>query len=339
MSFYASGALPWTVSEDDEDRFRRILKRILVFFLLMTLIWPWLPVPKIERNVVLEVPQRLAKLVLENRRIPPPPPVEVKAAPEVPTPEIAKPKAEVSKPQKQEIVKPPIETTKRTEVARKKAAHTGLLALSDDLADLRDNAVSAKLNKELKPGPGLGAGTGPGVGTAGKGPAMGEGARNMIALNATKGSGGIAVSNVSQGTGGGGLAGRAGTQVNSPIGGGAGGGGGGRGGSGGASQGSAKGGGSGRSEEEIRLVLDRNKGAIQTIYRRALREDAGLQGKFVFIIKISPSGTVTDCQVLSSDLRSPELERKLVARIKQFDFGAKSVNITEMKYWYELAPS
>jgi len=29
MSYYASAALPWTVSEEDEQRFRTILRRLL----------------------------------------------------------------------------------------------------------------------------------------------------------------------------------------------------------------------------------------------------------------------------------------------------------------------
>lgn len=335
MSYYASGALPWTVSEEDETRFRRILKRILLFLLALCLIWPVLPVPKPDRQAIEEIPPRLAKLVLERQQLPPAPPVELKQ-PETVAKESKKAEPDKAKPEKPLVKKPTeqIETAKRVEAARQKASRSGLLAARDELADLRDNAVATKLNKDLKPGPGLGTGVGAGVGAGtAKGPAMGEGARAVIASNATSGSGGIAVSKLSQGTGGGGLAGRSTTQVNSPVGGGGG---------GGAGGGSVQRGGSGkasRSVEEIKLVFDRNKGSIYTLYTRALREDSTLQGKVVLRLTIAPSGQVIDCQILSTELRAPELERKLLARIKQFDFGAKAVDVMVVTYPIDFLPS
>ncbi len=71
-----------------------------------------------------------------------------------------------------------------------------------------------------------------------------------------------------------------------------------------------------RSIEEIKLVFERNKGAIYAIYNRALREDPSLQGKVVVELKIAPSGEVVDVRVLSSELKASELESKLLARIK-----------------------
>jgi TonB family protein len=95
----------------------------------------------------------------------------------------------------------------------------------------------------------------------------------------------------------------------------------------------------GRSLEEIKLVFDRNKGAIYTIYNRMLRNDPALQGKVVLKLTIAPSGQVLDCKIVSSELRSPELERKLVARIKQFDFGAKKVDTMVVTYPIDFLPS
>ena len=43
-------------------------------------------------------------------------------------------------------------------------------------------------------------------------------------------------------------------------------------------------------------------------------------------LKIAPSGQVIDLRIISSELKAPELERKLLARIRQFDFGAKDVD-------------
>ena len=338
MSFYYAAELPWTLSEEDEARFRRILKRILITFLLLSLAMPFLPVPKTDRKKIEDVPPRLAKLVLEQRQqvIAP---VAMKA-PEIETPvpkadEKPVPPKEVKKEIKKEILPPPTPPTKSIEVARKKAARSGLLAFSDDLADLRANAAPATLQKTAKLGPGLGTGSGPGIGKT-SGPALGAGARAIITSNVAGGSGGINTSKLSVGTGGGGLAGRATTQVNSPIGGGGGGGGGGEGGTltrGGRGDKAA------RSIEDIRLVFDRNKSAIYSIYSRVLREDPSLQGKVVLKITIAPSGQVSACQVVSSELHSPELERKLVARVLQFDFGAKNVGVMVVTYPVDFLPS
>ena len=80
-----------------------------------------------------------------------------------------------------------------------------------------------------------------------------------------------------------------------------------------------------RTREEIELVFDRNKSAIYAIYSRALRDNPALQGKVVLEVTIAPSGEVTDCRVISSELGDPDLERKLVARVKMFRFEDKDV--------------
>ena len=80
-----------------------------------------------------------------------------------------------------------------------------------------------------------------------------------------------------------------------------------------------------RSREEVELVFDKNKAAIYALYSRALRDNPALQGKVVLEVTISPSGDVTACRVVSSELNDPELERKLVARVKLFKFAAKDV--------------
>ena len=80
-----------------------------------------------------------------------------------------------------------------------------------------------------------------------------------------------------------------------------------------------------RSREEIEIVFDRNKSAIYALYNRALRDTPQLQGKVVVQLTIAPTGEVTDCRILSSELKNEELERKLVARIKMFRFDDKDV--------------
>ena len=42
-------------------------------------------------------------------------------------------------------------------------------------------------------------------------------------------------------------------------------------------------------------------------------------------LTIAPSGEVTDCRIVSTELGDSELERKLVARIRMFRFDARDV--------------
>jgi len=246
------------------------------------------------------------------------------------------------------------------DAARRKVAGIGLLAMKDDVQELHGAPIAVQMRTDIKQGPGVGTSSGVGVGAGNE---AGVPTRNLITSNATGGSGGINTAAYSKNTGGGGLAGRSTTMVEGVIGGGGGGGAGGGGargrgdgtgsgigGSGGNGTGSGPGGAGGnvakggggkasRSIEDVRLVFERNKGSIYAIYNRALREEPGLQGKVVLKLSISPEGQVTDVRIESSDLKAPELEAKLLARIRQFDFGAKDVNQMIVSYPVDFLPS
>jgi TonB family protein len=142
--------------------------------------------------------------------------------------------------------------------------------------------------------------------------------RALITSKVGMGSGGINTASMSRGYGGGtgALTGRETTQVTSNVGGGD-----------GRSEvrrtsGSGKG---ARSREEVELTFDKNKGAIYSIYSRALRDNPDLKGKVVLEITISPTGEVLNCVVISSELNNPDLERKLIARVKLFRFEPRDV--------------
>ena len=72
---------------------------------------------------------------------------------------------------------------------------------------------------------------------------------------------------------------------------------------------------------------------------RALREEPGLQGKVVLSLTIAPDGNVTTLRIVSSELKTPELEAKLLARIRQFDFGAKDVEVMVVSWPVDFLPS
>lgn len=347
---FPPAVLAWSGSAEDDERFRRILRNILILCLGFMLLMPWLPVKQVDRQSPQLLPPRMTKLLLDREPVPPPPvpkgeTVKPKEEAKSAAPEVAKeqPKAPVVEARRPEPNKAPGE---RLENARRRASGVGLLAMKDELAALHAAPAAVQMNKDIKPGPGVGTGTGPGVG-AGEGP--GVPTRSLITSNATGGSGGINTAGYSRDTGGGGLAGRSTTLVEGVAGGRGGGGlGGTAGGSGtGAGSGAGKGGTlqrgtsgkASRSIEEIKLVFERNKGAIYAIYNRALRDEPSLQGKVVLELKISPAGQVVDLRLVSSELKSPDLERKLLARIRQFDFGAKDVDAMTVTWPVDFLPS
>jgi TonB family protein len=310
-----------------------------------------LPVHEPDRTTVEPLPPRLAKLLLDRE---PPPPVLPKpekpvvrdqtkpARPDSTKPE---PRAPVVEARRPEPNKPPGE---KLENARARASGVGLLAMKNEIAEIHSAPAAVQMQKDIKPGAGVGVGVGPGVGS-GQGPGIPT--RNLITSNVTGGSGGLNTAAYSRDTGGGGLAGRSTTLVEGVAGGRGGGGpggnvygGAGRGGGvpganpGGNVQRGASGKAS-RSIEEIKLVFERNKGAIYAIYNRALREEPSLQGRVVLELKIAPSGQVTDLRIVSSELRAGELESKLLARIRTFDFGAKDVDFMTVTWPVDFLPS
>ena len=363
MASFRVASLPWATAADDEKRFQRIARWVLIVVLLLGTLMPWLPLPKMERVEVQPLPAPIAKLLLERVATPPAPPPKTEVT-DASKPETTKPEAAPDKPAPIKSQKPkeapvpearkPIEGKPPGEVAldnaRRKASGVGLLAMKDQLSEMTAAPVAVQLKQDIKPGPGVGTGVGVGVGA---GLEAGVPVRAMITSNATKGSGGINTAAYSKDTGGGGLAGRGTTLVEGVAGGGGGGGPGGGGGraGGGTGDGSGVGGGKGgtlqksgsgkasRSIEEIKLVFERNKGAIYAIYNRALRDDPALQGKVVLELKIAPSGEVAGLRIVSSELKAEELEKKLLARIRSFDFGAKDVEAMVVTWPVDFLPS
>jgi len=78
-----------------------------------------------------------------------------------------------------------------------------------------------------------------------------------------------------------------------------------------------------RTDEEIQIVFDRHKAALYRLYNRELRRNPTLQGQIVLKMVIEPDGSVSLCEVKSSDMDAPGLASKVVERVKLFDFGAK----------------
>jgi TonB family protein len=297
--YYRSYELPWENFPEDQDRFRRFLLIGLVTVAVLGLIFPFIHLPKPTVSAEEAVPPRLARIMSAEKPKPPPPKPV----------EQPKPKPE-AKPKPTDVPKP-------VDVRKKVENSAAMRAIKDELADLRDQLdTSALQNRTL---------------TA----AVGQDNRSERSLIASKvgtGSSGIVTANASRGfgSGAGALSDHNTIGVKSAIAADA------------ARNRATRTGTSGkasRSQEEIELVFDRNKGAIYALYSRALRERADLSGKLVLQLTISPAGDVTDCRVLSSELNDPELESKIVGRVRLFRFEAKDVEAITARKTIEFFPN
>jgi TonB family protein len=319
MSAYSHAALmPWELSAETDARFQRIVRLCLAVFLLFGIIMPYLPLPELIKKPVAEPPPRLATLIFEVRKTPPKPVPAPQIKPPEPEKQVKKPKPVTKKPVPPKVVKatPKPAPVKPKVSARKQAEQAGLLAMKDALADMRQNTVTSTLKK-----------TGNLSQAGGKARTTD---RAILTSGTTRSSGGIQTASLSRNTGGGQLAGRATTRVHSPSGNAP----------GGDTAGSSRGERSaGRSIEEIQMVFDRNKGAIFSVYNRALRKDPTLQGKVVLELTIAPSGKVTRCVLVSSELHDAALGKKISQRVKLFNFDAKDVSEVTITYPIEFLPA
>jgi TonB family protein len=303
----------------EERRFHIIFISSMLVALLLGIVVAMIQLPEKERFKKQTLPPRLARLILEQKKPPPPKPDPIPKKVKKKEPPKAVKKPQISK--KEPVLKKQIiKQQPSPEAARKKAARSGLLAFSDELADLREEPVLPNVQQIHQAGP--------------QEQKALSSKRSIISSGAKQSSGGINTSALSRDTGGRGLSRRTTTQVESKD----------------ITQGSqafaegkdnnqgkqTKG---GRTREEIQLIFDQNKGAIYALYNRALRKDPTLQGKVVLQITISPSGKVLDCKILSSELNNPRLERKLISRVKLFKFPSQDVETTIISYPIDFLPS
>jgi protein TonB len=285
--YYRSFELPWEAHDEADDAFRKLWRVLLIATIVLGILLWIIRLPETPPNLKPEVPARLAKIIIE-REIPPPPPPPPPDKPEI-VPE-----------KKVAAVRPPVDRQQRA----RERAQAEVEQVQDQLADLRQQFDIEPLQTKNLTGV-VGAST--------------SAERSMITSKVGAASGGITSAAGSRGfgTGAGSLTGHDTTSVNSSIA---------R--SGLNARGPTRSGNSGkaaRSREEVELVFDRNKGAIYALYSRALREQPELQGKVVLEFTISPSGEVTMCRIVSSELNDPELEKKIVARVRLFRFEARDV--------------
>ncbi len=129
--------LPWTPSVEEERRFRRVLGAALGLFIGFSVVIPFLPDTPRTPAMAPAVPERIVEFILEQPK-PKPKPIEVVPPKPVEVPQV---EARVERP-----VPVPVVKSEPKPDPRKKAAASGLLAMSDQLAELRDLDVKPNVD-------------------------------------------------------------------------------------------------------------------------------------------------------------------------------------------------
>ena len=280
-------AAPWTGHREEDRRFRRILLWTLLPGLVLGIIAPYVPLPRSVFETSEPLPPRRVQLIRAPIALPPAP------AP-APAPARPAPATEAPGPQPRPEEPPALSP-------REKAAQTGVLAMRDLLEELQETRPrietaarrdsGATLTQTSRPGPVHLTANVTRIGKAGE---IGVSHGAVLGDDALPGRAPGAHPDAETGEGRPAGQGDAGPS-SGPF----------------------------RSVEEIQEILDRNKGAMHTLYNRALRTQAGLQGTLVMSITIEPAGRVSHCAIVSSTVDSVSLERQMVSLVMGIDFGDK----------------
>ena len=296
--------MAWTRGGEDDKRFRKTLGTALLVCLLFALIFPFIKLPVLDLR---EAAEPLAKhdviVMLPKEALPPPPPL-------------------APKPREKLAQQKPIEKQRPAEEqqpAEEQVQDQGILAFRDKLESIKETPIVASLGANAP---------------INSDDSAARPDRSMLTTNAPGTSGGIKLAALSRSVGGGtgdargAVQGAALTRASSGI----------RA-AGPGNRPLSSGPGPSRTDEEIQIVFDRYKAALYRLYNRELRRDPTLQGKMILRLTIEPDGSVSFCQLHSTDMNAPDLSAQVVDRVKTFDFGAKEVPAVTIVYPIDFLPA
>lgn len=313
---YEQIALSWEPENKRDHAFNFLAVIVLIALLALGIYASSIRLPKQKRELAAPIPERVAKFISEQPRPKPIPKPKVTHKPlPIPLP-ILHPK--------QKVVHKPLTHVQKK--ARKEAEKSGLLALTKQLSGLVDTPdVDKMVGSRLHRGRGMGKAAGVNdkilTSDSGKGAvnvsqhihsgSAGTGARldddqRRLARQLLASDGQIAPITRKQ----------RGSDNNGKM------------------RGDNL-----RSEEDVAYVMDEHKSMLHAIYRHARRTHPGLKGKIVLQLTILPSGKVSKVRVVSSELHDSALVQNLIARIRQFDFGARPVQTLTVTIPVEFLPS
>lgn len=309
--------LSWTLDSKNDRRFNLISVIVVSLMVSLGLMLSSIELPEEKREARRAIPPRIINFLLEKKKVEP----EIEKLKIKPKPKPKpKPKAEPKVKKEKPANKNQKTLTKIEKKAREKAAESGLLALSNELADLMEtDDISAMVGGPVKSVVST-------VSTSQK-------SQELLLANASQGSGGVNNENyatvvgktiaskreisavkqslISTETVDKNKVERKTTIRTTGV----------------------------RAEESVILIFDRNKSKLFSLYNRARRNNPNLKGKIILEITIAPSGKVTNIKIVSSELNDSKLEAGLLRRIKGFNFGAEKVEQVTVTYPIDFLPS
>jgi hypothetical protein len=307
--------MPWMREGEDDKRFRKTAAIALLLAITFGVVLPYIPLPA-RLGVDGAEPERVVRLLMQERPEPPAPP---KQEPKPKAPEQVAEAPEKPAPVRVARVEKKVEEV----VPETPAKEEGILAFRSKLSAVKDDQVVAQLGSQAR------------IDNSDYNSA-GRAERSMLTTSAPGSSGGINLSSLSRGTGGGNgsggnMVGVQVTRATSAI----------------AAVGTPGGdrplsgdsASAGRTDEEIQIVFDRYKAALYRLYNKELRKDPTLKGQVVLRLTIEPDGSVSLCELKSTDMTAPELTAQVVERVKAFDFGAKAVPAVTIFYPIDFLPA
>lgn len=307
--------LPWQENAEQEDKFKSLLKRLLIALTILALIVPWLPVFEKEY----EAPEReitKTRVLLEPVIVEPEPvvqPPQPKPEPKPVPPKVVEP---VEKPQ-QIVQTPPPPPPPKPVDKNSVMQEQGLASISSQLSALRGSVNVKKLQRKNVDKSDLGK--------------QEYTTRDAFGEDlAAKRSEGIQVDDSVLREERVGLAAYSGVTVE-------------------ASEYSDFPGGSSlsflsaqagrRDMENIRRAFEAAKSSVFSIYLQNLHENPELAGKFIFRLIIEPDGSISELELVTSELGVRDLENVILDRIRLINFGAKEVSPTAVEYAFSFLPS
>lgn len=310
--------LPWDTDEQQDERFKKWLIRVVVPFFLLLIIIPLLPEIELSLDDSVEEVVK-TRIVLEPKIIEQPKPEPQKVV-EQPKP---KPQPEKVKPVEQKKVTgtpvPPAPPKTEQETKQDFANAQGLSGLSSELSSLRNSLDLKKLQNKN-------------VSRSESGKVEHSATQVLGKDSATRVGAGITVDDADMRSDAIALAEHNSLVVEGVSTGGE---------QSGRSHSSAYGSYTAgmRDMESIRRVLERTKSRTQSDYQKFLRDHPDLGGKFIFKFVIQPDGELTDLELVASELGVVNLEQSILEKIKLINFGKKDVAATSVQYSFTFLPS
>lgn len=311
--------LPWATSNSDQQ-FKKILLAFLFLFFCIALPVSYVTLPELTRAEKEALPPQLARVVLEQKLIPPqpvvPPKIEEKQIVEKPPEKTIEEKDSKPVPVEKPQAKTDASVTASndaTERARSVAKQSGILAIANELNELqntdsitenvRTTVTTTQNEAATHQASAVTAVTSQQAKVIQQDDVVGQlqstelQSRDVKTQTTATEKAAVADNNIRQGKGG------------------------------------------GRASSDISLVFNKNKAGLHSIYERERRKNSSLKGKIVFQLTIEPNGKVSSVKILSSELNNPELEARIIARIKLFIFAPTSDGTVTIDYPVEFIPS